>query len=109
MLSLLLHLQVRGQLSGPDLAHRLEVSERTVQRDVEALVAAGVPVRSVRGPAGGYYLDGGYRTRLTGLAAEEAHALAFLGLSGAAGELGLNGLLETARTKVWAAPDRRGT
>ena len=103
MLSLLLHLQVRGQLTGPELARRLEVSERTVQRDVEALVAAGVPVRSVRGPAGGYSLDGGYRTRLTGLAAEEAHALAFLGLAGAAGELGLNGLLETARTKVWAA------
>jgi predicted DNA-binding transcriptional regulator YafY len=87
MLSLLLHLQVRGQLTGPELARRLEVSERTVQRDVEALVAAGVPVRSVRGPAGGYSLDGGYRTRLTGLAAEEAHALAFLGLTGAPASL----------------------
>lgn len=103
MLSLLLQLQVRGQLSGAELAKRLEVSERTVQRDVEALVAAGVPIRSVRGPAGGYHLDGRYQTRLTGVAAEEAHALAFLGLTGVAGELGLDGLLDTARTKVWAA------
>ena len=74
-----------------------------MQRDVEALVAAGVPIRSIRGPAGGYHLDGRYQTRLTGVAAEEAHALAFLGLTGVAGELGLAGLLDTARTKVWAA------
>lgn len=103
MLSLLLHLQVRGQLTGPELAQRLEVSERTVQRDVESLVAAGVPIRSCRGPAGGYRLEAGYQTRLTGVAADEAHALAFLGLSGPADELGLTGLLDNARTKVWAA------
>ena len=103
MLSVLLHLQVRGQLSGPELAERLQVSGRTVQRDVEALVAAGVPVRSVRGPGGGYHLDGRYQTRLTGVGAQEAQALAFLGLSGPAGDLGLSGTLDTARTKVWAA------
>ncbi len=103
MLSVLLHLQVRGQLSGPELAERLEVSERTVQRDVEALVAAGIPVRSVRGPGGGYRLDGRYQTRLTGVGTQEAQALAFLGLSGPAAELGLSGTLDMARTKVWAA------
>src|SRR4051794_34466363 len=58
MMALLLHLQVRGQASGKELAELLEVSERTVQRDVEALAAVGVPVRSSRGPAGGYRLDG---------------------------------------------------
>jgi predicted DNA-binding transcriptional regulator YafY len=103
LVELLLHLQVRGQASCGELARRLEVSERTVQRDVEALVAAGVPVRTVRGPAGGYRLEGGYRTRLTGVGAEEAAALSFLGLAGPAEELGLAGVLDVARTKVWAA------
>lgn len=103
MVSLLLQLQVRGQLTGAELADRLEVSERTVQRDVEALITAGVPIHSVRGPAGGYRLDGRYQTRLTGMAADEAHALAFLGLNETAAQLGLGGLLDNARTKVWAA------
>src|SRR5215813_2933672 len=103
MMTLLLHLQVRGQASGTELAALLEVSERTVQRDVEALLASGVPVRSTRGPAGGYRLDGGYRTRLTGVGLDEAGALAFLGLAGPAEQLGLGELLEGARIKVWAS------
>jgi predicted DNA-binding transcriptional regulator YafY len=103
MMSLLLHLQARGQASGRELATLLEVTERTVQRDVEALAAAGVPVRSSRGPAGGYRLDGGYRTRLTGMGLDEAGALAFLGLAGPAEQLGLGDILEGARLKVWAS------
>ncbi len=103
LVALLLHLQVRGQVSGAELARRLEVSERTVQRDVEALLASGVPVRSARGPAGGYRLEGGYRTRLTGLGLDEAGALAFLGLAVPAQQLGLGEVLDVARTKVWAA------
>jgi predicted DNA-binding transcriptional regulator YafY len=103
MLALLMHLQIRGQLTARELAQRLEVTERTVQRDVEALAAAGVPVRSVRGPAGGYRLEGGYRTRLTGLGADEATALAFLGLQGVADDLGLAAMLAAVRTKVWAS------
>ncbi len=103
LLSLLLYLQVRGQVGARELAARLEVSERTVQRDMEALAAAGVPVRSVRGPAGGYRLAGGYRTRLTGLGVQEAQALAFLGLAGPAEQLGLTARLDTAQRKLWAA------
>lgn len=103
MMTLLLQLQVRGQASGRELARQLEVSERTVQRDVEALVAVGVPVRSTRGPAGGYRLASGYRTRLTGVGLDEAGALAFLGLAGPAEQLGLGEMLEGARVKVWAS------
>ena len=103
MMSLLLHLQVRGQASGRELATLLEVSERTVQRDVEALVGAGIPIRSARGTAGGYRLAGGYRTKLTGVGLDEAGALAFLGLAGPAEQLGLGEMLEGARIKVWAS------
>lgn len=103
LITLLLHLQVRGQVSGRELAGRLQVSERTVQRDVEALVTAGVPVRAIRGPAGGYRLDGGYRTKLTGVGAEEAAALAFFGLAAPAEQLGLGENLQTAQSKIWAA------
>ncbi len=103
LMSLLLHLQTRGHLTARDLATRLNVSERTVQRDVETLAGAGIPVRSVRGPTGGYQLDGGYRTKLTGLTAEESEALAFLGLAGPASQLGFGDSLDAARVKVLAA------
>lgn len=103
MMALLLHLQVREQLTVRELAERLEVSERTIMRDVQALVFSGAPIQTVRGPNGGYRLENGYRTRLTGLAAEEAQALAFLSLTDVAGQLGLQKSLRSARTKLWAA------
>jgi predicted DNA-binding transcriptional regulator YafY len=101
LVSLLLLLQLRGQLTAQELAGHFEVSVRTIHRDVEALSDAGVPVEAVRGPAGGYRLAGGYRTKLTGLTAQEAEAL-FVAPAPAA-ELGLGGVLTNARIKVLSA------
>lgn len=101
LVSLLLLLQLRGQLTAAELSDHFEVSVRTIHRDVEALGAAGVPVEAIRGPAGGYRLAGGYRTRLTGLTAGEAEAL-FVAPAPAA-ELGLGGVLTNARLKVLSA------
>jgi predicted DNA-binding transcriptional regulator YafY len=101
LVSLLLLLQLRGQLTAAELAGHFEVSIRTIHRDIEALAAAGVPVEAVRGPAGGYRLAGGYRTKLTGLTPAEAEAL-FVAPAPAA-ELGLGGVLTNARLKVLSA------
>ncbi|MEV0155231.1 WYL domain-containing protein [Micromonospora sp. NPDC050686] len=103
LLSIMLLLQAHGRLTAAALAARLEVSVRTVYRDVEALHAAGIPLYGEAGHAGGYRLVDGWRTRLTGLTAEEAERLVFAGLPGPAAELGYDAVVATVQHKLHAA------
>ncbi|MEU9311499.1 WYL domain-containing protein [Streptomyces sp. NPDC048256] len=103
LIKMVLLLQSRPTMTASELARELEVSERTVTRDAQALSEAGVPVYAERGRAGGYRLVGGYRTRLTGLGRDEAEALFLSGVPGALREMGLEDIASAARLKVSAA------
>ncbi|WP_327307727.1 WYL domain-containing protein [Streptomyces sp. NBC_01298] len=100
LVSLVLLLRQRGQLTADALASELEVSTRTVLRDIEALSAAGVPVYAERGRHGGFALSPGFRTELTGLNHEESLALLAAGSGHGEQAFGLGPALASARRKV---------
>jgi predicted DNA-binding transcriptional regulator YafY len=104
LLSLLLLLQSsKGKLKARELARRLEVCERTVHRDLEALSGSGVPVFADRGPNGGAALVEGWRTSVAGLTEAEAQALAVGGGAGAMAKLGLSAPLKSGLLKLAAS------
>jgi len=106
LLSLLMLLQSRGQMTAQELANELEVSERTIYRDIDALSAAGIPVYGEAGPEGGYALLNSYRTNLTGLTEGEVRALFMLSIPAPLVELGVSQELRAALLKLSAAlPD----
>lgn len=107
LVSLVLLLRQRGRLTAATLARELEVSTRTVLRDIEALSAAGVPVYAERGRHGGFALLPGFRTELTGLNHDEALALLAAGSQRSAQVFGLGSALASAMLKVVdALPER---
>jgi predicted DNA-binding transcriptional regulator YafY len=103
LISILLLLQTRGRMTAAQIAEELEVSVRTVYRDMDSLHMAGVPLYGDAGHAGGYQLLDGYRTRLTGLNTSEAEALFLNSVPGPAVELGLGPALAAAQLKLRAA------
>ncbi|RKS09217.1 putative DNA-binding transcriptional regulator YafY [Nocardiopsis sp. Huas11] len=100
LVSLVLLLRQHGRMSATVLARELEVSTRTVLRDIEALSAAGVPVYAERGRHGGFALLPGFRTELTGLSHDEALALLVAGSRRGAQAFGLGSALASAMRKV---------
>ena len=108
LLALLMLLQARGKMTAQALAEELEVSVRTIYRDVEALSFAGVPIYTERGPGGGCALLDHYRTTLTGLTEAEIQALFMLSIPAPLTELGVGEALRGALLKLSAAlPETR--
>lgn len=112
LISILMLLQTNGRMTAHDLAGRLEVSERTIYRDIEALGMAGIPICTERGPGGGCTLIDGYQTRLTGLTEQEVQALFISHKMTSLADMGLRTALEGAMRKLQAAlpaPSREST
>ena len=103
ILAILLFLQTNGKATVRELAERLEVSERTIQRDMEALCVSGIPLSAERGANGGWTLPEGYRTKLTGLTSDEIQALLVLQTSSIVRELAMEGAGSSALSKLLSA------
>jgi predicted DNA-binding transcriptional regulator YafY len=102
LLSALLLLQAHGRLTGREMARRLEVSERTIHRDMDALSAAGIPVLALRGAQGGWQLDEDWRTEVPGLTESELRAL-LMAQPRTAGDPSLAAAAQSALGKLMAA------
>lgn len=103
LIRIVLLLQVHGRLTAADLAERLEVSTRTIQRDLESLSVAGIPVYADRGRGGGWSLARDYRTRLDGLSPTEAASLFVGSTAHVQADLGFDAASDVAMTKLLAA------
>lgn len=103
LLAILAYLQTKGRTTSKNLAEWLEVSERTILRDMDALSAAGIPVYAERGYQGGWALPEGYRNRLTGLTSDEISALLLLDASSVVKDLGLSSHASNALRKLISA------
>jgi predicted DNA-binding transcriptional regulator YafY len=103
LLSIQMLLETRGRMAAPALAEALEISVRTLYRDIDELTAAGVPVYAERGRAGGFQLLPGWKTTLTGFTPAEAEAVFLTGLPGPAADLGLAAQVQSAQLKLQAA------
>ena len=103
LISILMLLQTNGRMTADDLAERLEVSPRTIYRDLDALSGAGVPVYAERGPNGGCMLMESYRTNLTGLNEKEVQALFMFTVPGLLADLGADKASEAAMLKLMAS------
>lgn len=103
LIALVMLLQARGRMTAAELADRLEVTTRTIYRDLDALSTAGVPVYAERGTGGGIELPDGYHLDLTALNREEASALFLSAVTGPLADLGGGVVLDAALHKLAAA------
>jgi predicted DNA-binding transcriptional regulator YafY len=103
LLTIQMLLETRGRMSAQALAEMMEVSVRTLYRDVDQLTMAGVPIYAERGRTGGFQLMEGWKTTLTGFTASEAKAVFMSGLAGPAAQLGLGQAVADAELKLMTA------
>ncbi len=103
LISLVLLLQTRGRMTALELSERLEVSERTIYRDLDALSGAGIPIYGEHGPGGGYALLDSYRSSLTGLTEGQVRALMLSSSASPLADLGLGQDMEAVLLKLLAA------